>query len=147
MNVARHHAEWLSLVETSGPFLSLPVLLRVFPQGLEGRDPERARRLREAYEDWLERGATVPAVHHAWIRSVLRDLLEYSDDFLAEGQAIPPGLEAAMATWGEALRPDLVLKHRDMNKKPVLLIGLYPPGQDLDKPVADELVTTAKATR
>jgi hypothetical protein len=26
MSIARHHAEWLSLIETSGPFLSLPVL-------------------------------------------------------------------------------------------------------------------------
>lgn len=34
MTPARHHAEWLSLVESSGPFLSMPVLLRVFPQGL-----------------------------------------------------------------------------------------------------------------
>jgi hypothetical protein len=35
MSIARHHAEWLSLVEVSGPFLSMPVLLRVFPQGLD----------------------------------------------------------------------------------------------------------------
>ena len=34
MNIARHHAEWLSLVETSGPFLSVPVLLRVFPRNV-----------------------------------------------------------------------------------------------------------------
>lgn len=34
MSVARHHSEWLSLVEVSGPFMSLPVLLRAFPQGL-----------------------------------------------------------------------------------------------------------------
>ena len=32
MSVARHHAEWLSLVETSGPFLSMPVLLQAFPR-------------------------------------------------------------------------------------------------------------------
>lgn len=51
MSIARHHSEWLSLVETSGPFLSMPVLLRVFPQGLELRDPAKASRLREAYED------------------------------------------------------------------------------------------------
>lgn len=38
MSVARHHAEWLSLVEISGPFLSLPVLLRVFPQQLDALD-------------------------------------------------------------------------------------------------------------
>ena len=35
MSVSRHHADWLSLVESSGPFLSLPVLLRAFPQGLD----------------------------------------------------------------------------------------------------------------
>ena len=28
MSVARHHAEWLSLVETSGPFLSMPEIGR-----------------------------------------------------------------------------------------------------------------------
>src|SRR5262249_35896469 len=35
MSIARHHAEWLSLVEVSGPFLSMPVLLEAFPTGLE----------------------------------------------------------------------------------------------------------------
>ena len=34
MSIARHHAEWLSLVPVSGPFLSLPVLLEAFPYGL-----------------------------------------------------------------------------------------------------------------
>ncbi len=29
-SIARHHAEWLSLVEVSGPFLSMEVLQRVF---------------------------------------------------------------------------------------------------------------------
>ena len=55
MSVARHHADWLSLVESSGPFLSLPVLLRVFPQGLEPRDPAQAKLLRDAYGDPLLR--------------------------------------------------------------------------------------------
>ncbi len=27
MSIAKHHAEWLSLMEISGPFLSMPVLL------------------------------------------------------------------------------------------------------------------------
>jgi len=43
MSIARHHAEWLSLVEVSGPFLSMPVLMRVFPQGLEAHDPDRRK--------------------------------------------------------------------------------------------------------
>jgi hypothetical protein len=49
MSTARHHAEWLSLVEASGPFLSLPVLLKVFPNGLDAHDPEQLKLLRLAY--------------------------------------------------------------------------------------------------
>ena len=98
MSVARHHAEWLSLVETSGPFLSMPVLLRAFPQGLDRRDSDRAARLREAYEEWLDRKEE-PAVHRTWVQHVFRDLLEYPPDLLVEGQAIPPGLEAAQPNW------------------------------------------------
>src|SRR5207302_4896613 len=100
MSIARHHAEWLSLVETSGPFLSMPVLMRVFPQGLDQRDASKASKLRENYEDWLERGTKVPAIHHAWIRHVLTELLEYPPEFLVEGQGIPPGIEAGIANYG-----------------------------------------------
>lgn len=144
---AQHHAEWLSLVETSGPFLSLPVLLRVFPQELEGRDPERAARLREAYADWLERGPKIAAVHQAWVRHVLTDLLGYSPEFLLEGQTIPPGLEARFPVHGETLRPDLVLRHRDATAKPCLLIKAYPPGQNLGKAVAGSRWNAAPGTR
>jgi hypothetical protein len=34
MSSARQHNEWLQLIEISGAFLSMPVLERVFPQGL-----------------------------------------------------------------------------------------------------------------
>ncbi|KKL51372.1 hypothetical protein LCGC14_2296110, partial [marine sediment metagenome] len=47
---AQHHAEWLSLLEISGPFLSMPVLLRAFRQGLDARDTVQAANLRAAYE-------------------------------------------------------------------------------------------------
>ena len=40
MSIARHHAGWLPLVGVSGPFLSMPVLLEAFPQGLEAHDPK-----------------------------------------------------------------------------------------------------------
>ncbi len=35
MSMNRNHNEWLSRVPNSRPFLSLPVLLRAFPQGLD----------------------------------------------------------------------------------------------------------------
>lgn len=49
MSIARHHAEWLSLVKISGPFLSLPVLMRVFSTGLDVCEPELAKRVKLAY--------------------------------------------------------------------------------------------------
>jgi hypothetical protein len=147
VSVARHHAEWLSLVETTGPFLSMPVLIRAFPLGLDQRDSARASRLAEGYEDWLERGAKQPEVHQAWIRHVLTDLLEYVPEFLAEGQAVPPGMEANMPNFGETLRPDFALKHRDADKKPFLLIAQYPPEQDLGKPVSGKLWKATPGTR
>jgi hypothetical protein len=54
MSIARHHAEWLSLVEASGPFLSLPVLLKAFPAGLDAHEPEQLKLLRSAYEEWQD---------------------------------------------------------------------------------------------
>ena len=52
MPSSRHHTEWLSLIEVSGPFLSVPVLERVFPQGLDAHDPDHARVLRLAFDEW-----------------------------------------------------------------------------------------------
>ena len=50
MSVKRHHADWLSLVEVSGPFLTMPVLERVFPNGLDAHDPDHFAILRAAYD-------------------------------------------------------------------------------------------------
>ena len=152
MTPARHHAEWLSLVESSGPFLSMPVLLRVFPQGLDLRDSTRAAALRENYEDWLERGRPLLHVHTAWIRHVLESLLEWPAEFIAEGQSIPAGLEASKPHFGETLRPDLVLRRppgstADGDPTPQLVVVTYPPTQDLEKPVAGKVWKASPATR
>lgn len=151
MTPARHHAEWLSLVESSGPFLSMPVLLRVFPQGLDLRDATRAAALRENYEDWLERGRPLLHVHTAWVRHVLENLLEWPGEFIAEGQSIPAGLEASQPHFGETLRPDLVLRRppgtADADTTPQLLVVTYPPAQDLEKPVAGKVWKASPATR
>jgi hypothetical protein len=45
MSIARHHTEWLSLLDISGPFLSLPVLLKVFPTGLDAHEPEQTSKI------------------------------------------------------------------------------------------------------
>src|SRR5260370_37908903 len=149
MYIARHHAEWLSLIEVSGPFLSMPVLMRVFPQGLDAHDPELSRTLRMAYDEWADNqlGARPdPAIHTQWLRFVLANALEMPREVLAEGPALPPGLFAHIADENETLRPDMALVSPD-ERKPHLLIKLYPVGQDLEKPVSGQRWKASPATR
>lgn len=153
MSIARHHAEWLSLVEVSGPFLSMPVLMRVFPQGLEAHDPELFRTLRIAFEEWednQEARRPDPAIYSAWIKFVLNQVLRLPDDVILEGQAIPQTLQTSIPEHGELLRPTLVVKNPggDPNAgKPRLLVQVYPTGQDLDKPVSGKTWKASPGTR
>jgi hypothetical protein len=145
MNVTRHHAEWLSLTEISGPFLSLPVLARAFPQGLDPRDAELNAELHLAHDEFGERGAP-----KSWLDFVLRRVLEFPDEVLVEGQALPPGLSVTIPEAGETLRPDAAVVTPnglpDVGKAR-LLIQRYPSEQKLEAPVAGKLWKTSPATR
>ena len=150
MSAARHHAEWLSLVEVSGPFVSLPALLRVFPQGLEAHDPDLAKRLRLRYEEWEDSkadGGIITPAHRGWIRWVLNDVLGFSSETLAEAQAIPQTLKAHIPEHGETLRPDLAVLEPDGSLRPRLLIQLLPRQQDLEKPLPRLHWKASPATR
>lgn len=114
MSIARHHNEWLSLIEISGPFLSLPVLMRTFPQGLDALDRDSLAELRLAYEEWLDDQNSLrpsPAIHSVWVRYVLEHVLGFEKSHLLEGPAIPATLQAFVAEQGETLRPDLVVSN------------------------------------
>lgn len=153
MTIPRHHAEWLSLVETSGPFLSLPVLVRVFPQGLSAHDPEHFATLRQAFSEWEEnRDARKPdpGLHREWVRFVLLRTLGLPDNVLVEGPAIPPTLSIEVRTQGETLRPTMALlnppghPHADRAR---LLIQVVPPAQGLEKQAAGSHWSASPATR
>lgn len=149
MSVSRHHADWLNLVEHSGPFFSLPVVSRVFSNGLDPRDTAQAKRLREAYEIWQDNPAA-PGKQHAWVMHVLTELLGYPEKLIAESQAISAGLEARMAEMGETLRPDIALMTpigREGAGQAQMLISFYPPEQQLDKPVVGKHWKATPATR
>ena len=55
-SAAQQHRAWLELVDTDGPFLSVPVLTELYPQGM----PELSRERREALR------AAKPAFDRAW---------------------------------------------------------------------------------
>src|SRR6266702_979789 len=151
MSIARQHAEWLSLMEVSGPFLSMPVLLSVFPKGLEKdeQEAELRRVLHMAYDEWADNqagGRPEAAIHFEWLRFVLANVLEMPREALAEGQGLPPGLRAYIPEHGETLLPDMALLSPE-DRKARLLIKLYPAGQDLDKSIAGVHWKASPATR
>jgi hypothetical protein len=127
--IGRHHAEWLSLVETSGPFLSVPVLSKALPQGLDAPDRDITARLRSAREQLDDD----PTLHRSWCEFVLRDVLDL-DETLAAGGQIPTGQEHRVAEHGDTVRPDLVvLDHTERAPKPAMHITIHPSAQRLDR--------------
>lgn len=149
MSIARHHAEWLSLVPVSGPFLSLPVLMEAFNTGLEPHDPEHVRLLRQEYANWqesFEKRKADPAPHHNWIKFVLTKTLDLDEQVLAEGQAIPQTLHVEVPEHHELLRPSIVVNDPGTNKAR-LLVQTYPRSQELTSYVANSPWKASPDTR
>jgi len=71
----QQHRDWLGLVETSGPFLSLPVLKATWPT-LDALDKPTRERLRLEHSLWLD---DTHGRQRAWIRYVLAELLGWGD--------------------------------------------------------------------
>jgi hypothetical protein len=152
MPSSRHHTEWLSLIEVSGPFLSVPVLERVFPQGLDAHDPDHVWGLRLAFDEWEEDQETRNrlAIHKAWIDFVLKQTLGLPDEVLAEGQSIPQTLKATISEHGETLQPNVVVRDPEGVPgagKSRLLVQVYPPEQNLEKPISGRHWKASPATR
>src|SRR5947208_8020677 len=129
---ARHHIEWLQLVDVSGPFLSLSVLVETFPQGLDADDPDTAKRLGQAYAEWQaneELRRPDRAIHREFLRLVLREVLEY-EGLLAEDAEVAD-LKATLPEHRVTLRPDLAV--RRSGEPPALLVATYKGGTPLER--------------
>jgi hypothetical protein len=142
MSIGRHHAEWLSLIEVSGPFLTLPVLVRVLPQGLPKTETGKLGQLRAAYEEWAEAQRGKPesaaAIHESWVQLVLSQVLEFDSETLRGGNELPSGLELALPEHHEAVRPSMAVVEptgRAQAGTARLLIATWPRSQDLEEPV------------
>lgn len=134
--IAKEHNEWISFLDRSGPFLSLPVLLQVFPNGLDKLDSNTIINLHSAYEEWIEEKDNI-AIHSAWIDYVLENCLGYPSDLLLKGQAIPSTLSTYLPQQALTLRPDRVLIESS-TRQPCLLIQKYHHTQKLDHPPYNE---------
>jgi hypothetical protein len=82
IDVRRQHATWLALIESSGPFLTLPVLTSTLSQGLERVHKTDMDALRLAWATWEaeQHGNKNEAAQTEWVQHVVRDLLDWHDD-------------------------------------------------------------------
>jgi hypothetical protein len=128
--------EWLNLIEVSGPFLAVPVLRDVFPQGLEALMSGRPQRLRRTYEEWRDAvdmdDLDLPALHTAWIDEVLVTALEMDAGVVRRGDQLPARLSVSMPEHGVMVAPDLAVVNATKDDEPLLLIHVYEPDTDLD---------------
>lgn len=153
MSIARHHAEWLSLVEVSGPFLAMSVLERVFRTGLDDHPAALRQRLAQAYEEWLdnqEGSRPDPAIHRQWIKHVLREVLGFEEQDLVTGQALPPALSVTLMQHHETLRPTWAIlepEGRPRAGQARLVVELVPAGQALENIVPNQRWKASPATR
>ncbi|MFD6735596.1 Eco57I restriction-modification methylase domain-containing protein, partial [Micromonospora aurantiaca] len=121
---AQQHRDWLSLVEVSGPFLSLPVLRATWPS-LDPLDKKVRERLRVEHATWQSDTA---AGQRAWIGYVLRELLGWGDALHGNGL---DAFTVEVAEHDTEIRPSFALVEPGEEIKPdnVRLLGMVcPPG-------------------
>ncbi|QES57130.1 hypothetical protein DEJ51_25535 [Streptomyces venezuelae] len=98
------HLDWLSLVDVSGPFLTLPVLLKTWPQ-LDSIDKPLRARLRYEHGVWQSDPA---AGQGAWTDFVLNELLGWGDA-LREGTEFSEALAVDVPEHDERIVPTFAL--------------------------------------
>ncbi|KPC78699.1 Eco57I restriction-modification methylase domain-containing protein [Streptomyces sp. NRRL S-4] len=105
----RQHQEWLDLTEVSGPFLTMPVLRRAWPQ-LDALEKDERARLRAHHADWQ---SDTTAGRDEWVAHLLRSLLEWGDALaLRQGESEDAALDRLtlhVPEHGAVLRPDFAL--------------------------------------
>lgn len=129
---AKH--EWLNLLEVSGPFVAVPVLREVFPQGLEELDSLCAKRLRSAYEEWRDAvdgdDADRDKLHAAWIDEVLRTALEADDQLLRAGKDVPASI-IELPEHDTSIAPEFVFVDPTHGAAVLAPVHVFPPDTDL----------------
>ena len=132
MSAARHHQDWMALVEHSGPFLSHGVMMEAFPQGMPSFDNTQYAEVRLAYEEWRTAAyssAPDQGLHGAWVAYVLREVLEL-DDLLVSGDELPASFTVKEHQHGHKLRPDFVVcpdRGKPVPQEASFLIRVIPP--------------------
>ncbi|MET8971774.1 Eco57I restriction-modification methylase domain-containing protein [Streptomyces hydrogenans] len=101
----QQHLDWLSLIDVSGPFLTLPVLLKAWPQ-LDAIDKTLRTSLRYEHGVWL---SDPTAGQEAWTDFVLGELLGWGDALRTGGGLTEPLAVDIPEHDGERVAPTFAL--------------------------------------
>ena len=141
--------EWLSLIDISGPFLAGKVLEETFPQGLDKIETPQRQRLRAAYDEWRdavdENDSELNELHDVWTRMVLREALEYEEQVLIAKNDQDRQLVYQVPEHDLEEEPDFAVRTDDGAYR--LLVTIYPPKTDLEKPVVGDRWIASPAER
>ena len=123
------------MLRADGPFIAIPVLTEVFPQGLDTVPDGTLDKLRLA---WAEVREAPDLLTPAWVDLVLGDLLGYTPQILAEGGALPSDLRTGLP--GARLRPDAIAYGPDGQggRAERMLIYWLPDGTPLTRASRDQ---------
>jgi hypothetical protein len=126
------HADWLRLVEPEGQFLTLPVLRRAFPDGLEVVPAAVREQLRERYPHSAD---PTQSDWDAWFDWLARDALAWGPHYRCGEEAA--AYTHAVPECGVVLRADAALCDPEAGN-PRALVTRYPHGTPLDHRLAGE---------
>lgn len=119
------HRAWLELVDTDGPFIAIPALKEVWPQGIPPLPDDARAALAEAkpafdkawdaWDRWPDdeaSRATYAAARDAWVEVVLRDVFSWGDLWCVAAAA-PEAVTAARVRSAEGIvvEPTGVMQH------------------------------------
>lgn len=123
INATDQHRAWLELVDTEGPFLAIPPLKRVWPQGMPSLTDERKTALADARKDFegawetLDRAPDSETAQDSyrvardkWVETILRDVAGWAES-LSWGEV--PGLEAWSPNRAVTIRAQASLNGTD----------------------------------
>lgn len=135
------HTEWLSLIEVSGPFLTVPLLEKAFPQGLESIETPRRARLRSAYDEWCEardaQDSLLSELHSEWIWLVITELLEYDSYSLISNSKLSFPYSITSPEQNGLFMPDWIVKS-NQDENPRLFISIQSPEISLEAAENDD---------
>lgn len=152
------HAEWLSLIEVSGPFLAVPILIQAFPQGLEKVDPIKKRQFRQTYDEWCEvidsdahQDIQIKGkIHQQWTSWVLKFGLELDEDedgdILKDNTQMSSSIQVTVPEHHVTLIPEYAIVASD-DANPYMLIQTYPAGTALSEVLRGDSWSTSPAER